>query len=125
MPSEPFADVERLIALFDELNIRATDQSTLTDVDGTAADRAIIEFNRVSDDLDLLRHRFRWLLFIIFSFAARNINHPLEMGPAGFVLLVPGLAGREELRPASPAEEGTGVGAVGGKELVVHAGGRG
>ena len=48
------ADVERLIALFDELNIRATDQSTLTDVDGTAADRAIIEFNRVSDDLDLL-----------------------------------------------------------------------
>ena len=43
-----------LIALFDELNIRATDQRTLTDVDGTAADRAIIEFNRVSDDLDLL-----------------------------------------------------------------------
>ena len=48
------ADVERLIALFDELNIRATDQRTLTDADGTAADRAIIEFNRVSDDLDLL-----------------------------------------------------------------------
>ena len=48
------ADVERLIALFDELNIRATDQRTLTDVDGTAANLAIIEFNRVSDDLDLL-----------------------------------------------------------------------
>jgi oligoendopeptidase F len=48
------ADVERLIVLFDELNIRATDQRALTDADGTAADRVIIEFNRVSDDLDLL-----------------------------------------------------------------------
>lgn len=48
------ADVERLIALFDELNIRATDQRSLTEADGTAADRAITEFNRVSDDLDLI-----------------------------------------------------------------------
>lgn len=48
------ADVERLIALFDELNIRATEQRSLTGADGTAADRAISEFNRVSDDLDLL-----------------------------------------------------------------------
>lgn len=48
------ADVERLIALFDELDIRSTDRRSLTDVDGAAADRAISEFNRVSDDLDLL-----------------------------------------------------------------------
>jgi hypothetical protein len=48
------AGVERPIALFDELNIHATDERTLTNADGTAADRAIIEFNRLSDDLDLL-----------------------------------------------------------------------
>ncbi|MFT6813552.1 MAG: oligoendopeptidase F, partial [Ilumatobacter sp.] len=48
------ADVERLIALFDELDIRSASKGALTDTDGAAADRAIREFNRVSADLDLL-----------------------------------------------------------------------
>ncbi len=48
------ADVERLVGLFDELDIRATEVRRPTDADGDAADRALAEFNRVSDELDLL-----------------------------------------------------------------------
>jgi oligoendopeptidase F len=47
------ADVDRLVALFDELDIRATDRAIEPD-DADRADRAIREFNRVSSDLDLL-----------------------------------------------------------------------
>jgi oligoendopeptidase F len=47
------ADVDRLVALFDELDIRATDR-TIEPADADRADRAISEFNRVSTDLDLL-----------------------------------------------------------------------
>jgi len=49
------ADLVRLVALFDELGIRALPPRAVTHVDGTAADRAIDEFNRVSDDAALLR----------------------------------------------------------------------
>ncbi len=49
------ADLVRLVALFDELGIRSLPPRAATHVDGTAADRAIDEFNRVSDDAALLR----------------------------------------------------------------------
>lgn len=47
------ADVKRLSALFDELNIRSTNR-VIDSTDGDRADRAIAEFNRVSDALNLL-----------------------------------------------------------------------
>ena len=47
------ADVERLAVLFDELDIRSTERS-IEQADGDKADRAIAEFNRVSDALNLL-----------------------------------------------------------------------
>lgn len=47
------ADVERLAVLFDELDIRSTERR-IEPADGDKADRAIAEFNRVSEALDLL-----------------------------------------------------------------------
>jgi pepF/M3 family oligoendopeptidase len=49
------ADVDRLVALFDELGIRATERRQPTDVDGEAARSALDEMNRVSADLAVLR----------------------------------------------------------------------
>lgn len=48
------ADVDRLISLFDELGVRAIESTSPTAEHGAAADRAIAEFNRVSDSIDLL-----------------------------------------------------------------------
>jgi len=48
------ADVDRLVTLFDELNVRAIEPAEPTPEHGAAADRAIAEFNRVSDSIDLL-----------------------------------------------------------------------
>jgi pepF/M3 family oligoendopeptidase len=48
------ADVDRLVGLFDEHGIRAIEQRTATADDGAAADAAISEFNRVSDEISLL-----------------------------------------------------------------------
>ena len=48
------ADVDRLIAQFDELGIGATDRRTPTAEDGAAATIAIDQFNRTADALDLL-----------------------------------------------------------------------
>ncbi len=49
------ADAERAVALFDELDIRATDARPATARDGDAADQAIATFNRVAAEVDLLR----------------------------------------------------------------------
>jgi oligoendopeptidase F len=49
------ADVDRLVALFDELGIRAVEPRSPGDTDGRAADRALTEMNRVSADLAVLR----------------------------------------------------------------------
>ncbi len=49
------ADVERLVALFDELDIRATERRRVTQADGDAADRVLAELNRVTDQAGLLR----------------------------------------------------------------------
>jgi oligoendopeptidase F len=49
------ADADRLVALFDELGIRATARRSVTADDGSAADRVLREFNRVTDDVNLLR----------------------------------------------------------------------
>ena len=49
------ADVDRLVALFDELDIRAQTPRVPVLADGTAADRAIDELNRVSAELAILR----------------------------------------------------------------------
>jgi len=49
------ADVDRLVALFDELDIRAQTPRAPVPADGTAADRAIDELNRVSAELAILR----------------------------------------------------------------------
>jgi oligoendopeptidase F len=48
------AEVERLIALFDEHAIRCGDQRVATAEDGTAADAVIAGYNRVADEIDLL-----------------------------------------------------------------------
>ena len=48
------ADVDRLTALFDELEIRSIPPREATPGDGAAADRALAGWNRVSHDLDLL-----------------------------------------------------------------------
>ena len=49
------ADAERLVALFDELGIRAIAARPVTTDDATAADRGLRELNRVSDAVNLLR----------------------------------------------------------------------
>ena len=49
------ADADRLVALFDELDIRSTSPRPVTDADGAAADAALRELNRVTDDANLLR----------------------------------------------------------------------
>jgi oligoendopeptidase F len=49
------ADAQRLVALFDELGIRAIAHRPVTAADASAADRALREFNRVTDDVNLLR----------------------------------------------------------------------
>ena len=49
------ADADRLVALFDELGIRAVAPGPPVDADGDAADRAIAELNRVSEALAVLR----------------------------------------------------------------------
>ena len=49
------ADVDRLVTLFDELDIRAQTPRAPVLADGTAADRAIDELNRVSAELAILR----------------------------------------------------------------------
>jgi oligoendopeptidase F len=49
------ADVDRLVALFDELDIRAQTPRPPVRADGDAADRAIDELNRVSAELAILR----------------------------------------------------------------------
>ena len=49
------ADVDRLVALFDDLDIRAQAPRTPDSADGRAADRAIDELNRVSAELAILR----------------------------------------------------------------------
>ena len=48
------ADVDRLITLFDECDIRGTGHRTATADDGTAADAVIVEYNRVAAELDEL-----------------------------------------------------------------------
>lgn len=48
------ADIDRLVALFDEVGIRATAERQPTPDDGVAADRAIAEMNRVRADLAIL-----------------------------------------------------------------------
>jgi len=48
------ADVDRLITLFDEHDIRATEHRAATTGDGSAADAVITEYNRVAADLDVL-----------------------------------------------------------------------
>ena len=48
------ADVDRLISLFDEHDIRATEHRLATPADGAAADAVIAEYNRVAADLDVL-----------------------------------------------------------------------
>jgi pepF/M3 family oligoendopeptidase len=49
------ADVERLVALFDTLGIRAVDARTPTAEDGAAADEALTAMNRVTAELATLR----------------------------------------------------------------------
>ncbi len=49
------ADAQRLVALFDELGIRAVPHRPVTAADGSAADQALCDFNRVTDDVNLLR----------------------------------------------------------------------
>jgi oligoendopeptidase F len=48
-------DAARLVALFDELGIRAVTRRAITDADAVAADRAITEWNRVAEAVNLLR----------------------------------------------------------------------
>jgi oligoendopeptidase F len=48
------ADVERLVALFDELGIGAITDRAPTADDGESTDRAITEYNRVAADFDLV-----------------------------------------------------------------------
>lgn len=48
------AEVERLVALFDEHNVRSGEQRVATQADGAAADAIIAGYNRVSAELDLL-----------------------------------------------------------------------
>lgn len=47
-------DVERLVALFDEHDIRGRDRRTASQADGAAADAVIAGYNRVADELNLL-----------------------------------------------------------------------
>ena len=49
------ADADRLVALFDELGIRAAATRAVTTADGAAADRALAELNRVSEHVNHLR----------------------------------------------------------------------
>jgi pepF/M3 family oligoendopeptidase len=49
------ADVDRLVALFDELGVRATEPRPPDAADGRAADRALVEMNRVVRELAILR----------------------------------------------------------------------
>jgi oligoendopeptidase F len=49
------ADVERLVALFDELGIRAVEPRAPDGADGRVADEALAAMNRVSADLAVLR----------------------------------------------------------------------
>ncbi len=48
------AEVERLVSLFDDLKIRATEPRPASPADGAAADAAIAAYNRVSGELDTL-----------------------------------------------------------------------
>ena len=48
------ADVDRLIARFDELDIRSVAPRTVTHVDGDSADAVIAEYNRVAADHSVL-----------------------------------------------------------------------
>ena len=48
------AEVDRLVHLFDDLDVRATEHRTPTADDGAAADRAIEGYNRVAEELDLV-----------------------------------------------------------------------
>jgi len=49
------ADVDRLVALFDELGVRATEPRRPDAADGDAADRVLREFNRVAEAASTLR----------------------------------------------------------------------
>jgi oligoendopeptidase F len=49
------ADADRLVALFDELGVRAVAPRPVDRSDGEAADRLLREFNRVMADIDTLR----------------------------------------------------------------------
>ena len=49
------ADADRLVALFDELDVRAVDPRTVTDADGESADRVLRELNRVLVEVNTLR----------------------------------------------------------------------
>jgi oligoendopeptidase F len=49
------ADVDRLVALFDELGIRAIEPRAVDAEDAAGADRALSEVNRVTDDVNVLR----------------------------------------------------------------------
>ncbi len=48
------ADVERLVALFDDLGIRAIEPRPVTADDGDAADRVLREYNRVAAEFDIV-----------------------------------------------------------------------
>ncbi len=49
------ADADRLVAMFDELDIRATAPRDVTDDDGGVADRVLVEHNRVTEHTNHLR----------------------------------------------------------------------
>ena len=49
------ADADRLVALFDELDIRSTTAREVTAADGAAADRVLVELNRVTEHTNQLR----------------------------------------------------------------------
>jgi len=49
------ADADRLVALFDELGVRATNARDVTGDDGAAADRVLGELNRVTEQTNHLR----------------------------------------------------------------------
>ncbi len=62
------SEVDRLIALFDELGVRATAERAPTVEDGVAADRAIAAYNRVAAEQNLLRS----FVYAVVSTDSRN-----------------------------------------------------
>ncbi len=72
------SDADRLVALFDELDIRATDTRPVTADDATAADRALRELNRVTDAVNLLRV---YVYATVATDCATNVRSPCSARP--------------------------------------------